>query len=68
MKSTGLSVDDNPNSIDPTRAIQISRDSVRSFFDVKLKHADSNQMHRIGMEYQEVKFEENVTNFREPKI
>ncbi|GMA98929.1 hypothetical protein PIPA1_17290 [Pelosinus sp. IPA-1] len=59
VKSIGLSeVDDNPNSTDPTRAIQISRDSVRSFFDVNLKHADSNQMNRIGREYQEVKLEE----------
>ncbi|MCC5465971.1 alpha/beta hydrolase family protein [Pelosinus baikalensis] len=59
VKSIGLSeADDNPNSIDSTRALQISRDTVRSFFDVNLKHADSNQLNRIGREYQEVKLEE----------
>lgn len=58
VKSIGISESGNPHPIDPTRAIQISRDSLRIFFDVNLKHTNSNQMNRIGREYQEVKLEE----------
>jgi dienelactone hydrolase len=58
MNSMGLAAPQNPNPIDPSRGIQISRDTLRTFFDVNLKHANPNQMNKISRKYQEVKVEE----------
>lgn len=49
---------DNPNPMDATRAIQITRDLVRTFFDTTLKQANPIQINRIGTKYREVKVEE----------
>jgi dienelactone hydrolase len=49
---------DNPNPMDATQAIQITRDLVRTFFDTNLKHADRSKINKISKKYQEVKIEE----------
>jgi len=51
---------DNSNPMDATRAIRITRDLVRTFFDTTLKHANPNQINRIGAKYPEVKVEEKL--------
>jgi len=57
-KEMGHPLAQAPNPIDPFRGIQITRDLVRTFFDTKLKHVNSNQMNKLGRKYQEVKIEE----------
>lgn len=57
-KEMGYPLAQDPNPINPSRGIQITRDLVRTFFDTNLKHANSNQMNRLGRTYQEVKIEE----------
>jgi hypothetical protein len=49
---------DDPNPMDATRAIQITRDLVRTFFDTNLKQADPKQINKISKKYREVKVEE----------
>lgn len=57
-KKMGYPLAQAPDPIDPSRGIQITRDLVRTFFDINLKHANSNQMNMLGNKYQEVKIEE----------
>lgn len=56
----GYSLSGTPDPIDPARAIQITRDCVRTFFDAKLKHANPNEMDRIASKYGEVKVEKSI--------
>lgn len=49
---------DNPNPMDATRAIQITRNLVKTFFDTNLKQADPKQINKISKKYREVKIEE----------
>jgi pimeloyl-ACP methyl ester carboxylesterase len=57
-KAMGQSLATNPNPIDPFRGIQISRDTLRTFFDVNFKNTNPKQMNKISTNYQEVKVEE----------
>lgn len=49
---------DDPNPMDATWAIQITRDLVRTFFDTNLKYDNPSKINKIGKKYQEVKIEE----------
>lgn len=61
MRSMGIyqsGEGDNPNPMDATRAIQITRKLVKTFFDTNLKQADPKQINKISKKYREVKVEE----------
>lgn len=55
----GHSLSGNPDPIDPARAIQITRDCIRTFFDAKLKHANPNEMDKIASGYGEVRLKKS---------
>lgn len=53
----GKSVAENPHPIYPERAVQITRDITRTFFDIKLNHTNPQHMNKLAKKYQEIKLD-----------
>lgn len=47
----------NDAEIDPERAVRITRDCVRTFFDCNLKYAHPDRMNKLAQKYQEIMLE-----------